>query len=264
MSGYPEAFAPTEPVPVPRRIRALHDGKVVLDTQDAVYVWEFPPYPQYYVPAGDVADGVLTDTGETRTFQHGEARVLTAGSGTAWQYDEGLLAGLARSRGEHPRLTVLEGPGLAGLVRFEWEAVDSWFEEDEEIFVHPRNPYARVDAIKSSRHIQVSLDGVSLADSTSTVIVFETSLPPRYYFPRTAVAFEHLEPSETRTACPYKGRTSGYWSVRTDSLHPDLAWCYDFPTAPLLPVAGHVAFLNEKVDLTVDGALLDRPVTPFS
>ncbi|WP_237771146.1 DUF427 domain-containing protein [Kribbella sp. ALI-6-A] len=230
-------------MPVARRIRALHDGKVVLDTQDAVYVWEFPPYPQYYVPAGDVAAGVLADTGETRTFPHGEARVLTAGSGTAWQYDEGLLA---------------------GLVRFEWEAVDSWFEEDEEVFVHPRNPYARVDAIKSSRHVQVSLDGISLADSTSTVIVYETGLPPRYYFPRTTVAFEHLEPSQTRTACPYKGRTTGYWSVRTDSLHPDLAWCYDFPTAPLLPVAGHVAFFNEKVDLTVDGVTVDRPVTPFS
>ncbi|MGC4941926.1 DUF427 domain-containing protein [Kribbella sp. DT2] len=238
--SYPESIVPTGPVPVPRRIRALHHGEVVLDTLNAVYVWEFPPYPQYYVPAADVADGVLTDTGETRTFHHGDARVMQVGSGTAWQYDEGELA---------------------GLVRFEWDAVDSWFEEDEEVFVHPRNPYSRVDALKSCRHVQVSLDGVVLADSTSTVIVYETGLPPRYYFPRTAVAFDHLTPSETRTACPYKGRTTGYWSAGEAA---DVAWSYDFPTAPLLPVSGHVAFLNEKVDLTIDGVPVERPVTHFS
>ncbi|MEV6286724.1 DUF427 domain-containing protein [Kribbella sp. NPDC051770] len=241
--SYPEPMVPTAPVPVPRRIRALHAGEVVLDTQNAVYVWEIPPYPQYYVPAGDVADGVLTDTGETRTFHHGEARVMRAGTGTAWQHDEGELA---------------------GLVRFEWDAVDSWFEEDEEVFVHPRNPYARVDAIKSGRRVQVALDGVVLADSSSTVIVFETGLPPRYYFPRTAVAFEHLEPTGTSTSCPYKGHTSQYWSVRTDQLYDDLAWSYNFPTAPLLAVANHIAFFNEKVDLTIDGVPHERPVTPFS
>lgn len=244
MSGYPESIVPTGPVPVSRRIRALHDGKFVLDTLNAVYVWEFPPYPQYYLPAADIADGLLTDTGETRTFHHGEARVLRAGSGTAWQYDEGELA---------------------GLVRFEWDAVDSWFEEDEEVFVHPRNPYARVDALKSGRHVQISLDGVVLADSTSTVIVYETGLPPRYYFPRTAVSFAHLEPTETATSCPYKGHTSQYWSIRTTkALYDDLAWSYNFPTAPLLPVANHIAFFNEKVDLTIDGVATDRPITPFS
>jgi uncharacterized protein (DUF427 family) len=241
MSAYPEPLIPTGgTAPVPRRIRAMLDDRVVLDTMDAIYLWEFPPYPQYYIPVADVADGVLTDTGETKTFEHGVARVHTAGSGHAWVYDDGV----AKDR-----------------VRFQWDALDSWFEEDEEVFVHPRNPYARVDAIRSTRHIEVAVDGVVLADSTSTVIVFETGLPPRYYFPRTAVNFEHLTPADTQTACPYKGRTTAYWSVGDRA---DLAWSYDFPTAPLLPVAGLVAFFNEKVDVRIDGALQERPITPFS
>jgi uncharacterized protein (DUF427 family) len=108
--------------------------------------------------------------------------------------------------------------------------------------------------------VKVERDGKVLAESSSTVIVFESGLPPRYYFPRLAVNFDHLTPSETRTACPYKGRTTGYWSV---GKHPDLAWCYDFPTAALLPIAGLVAFLDERVDVTIDGERQARPKTHF-
>jgi uncharacterized protein (DUF427 family) len=241
MSAYPEPLIPPGgTAPVPRRIRAMLDDRVVLDTMDAIYLWEFPPYPQYYIPLGDVADGVLADTGETKNFEHGVARVHNAGSGHAWVYDDGV----AKDR-----------------VRFQWDALDRWFEEDEEVFVHPRNPYSRVDAINSTRRVEVAVDGITLADSSSTVIVFETGLPPRYYFPKTAVHLEHLTPSETVTACPYKGRTSEYWSVPSVA---DVAWSYDFPTAPLLPVAGHVAFFNENVDITIDGVLQERPITPFS
>lgn len=241
MTDYPEAIVPPGgTAPVPRRVRAMLDGRVVLDTRDAIYLWEFPPYPQYYLPLADVADGVLTDTGETKTFDHGVARVHTAGRGKAWVYDDGV----AKDR-----------------VRFQWDALDSWFEEDEEVFVHPRNPYARCDAIPSTRHVQVTLDGAVLADSTSTVIVFETGLPPRYYFPRTTVNFEHLTPADTVTACPYKGKTSAWWSAPTV---PGVAWSYDFPTAALLPIANHIAFFNENVDITIDGVYQERPVTPFS
>jgi len=104
-----------------------------------------------------------------------------------------------------------------------------------------------------------------LAEAGAAVIVFETGLPPRYYFERTAVHFEHLEPSELVTECPYKGTTSQWWSARIgDELHPDIAWSYDFPTRQLLPVAGLVAFFDEHVDTFLDGRPLPRPVTPFS
>jgi uncharacterized protein (DUF427 family) len=150
-------------------------------------------------------------------------------------------------------------------MRFEWDALDHWFEEDEEVFVHPRSPYTRVDALRSTRRVRVELDGVLLAESSSPVMVFETGLPTRYYLNRTEIDFEHLEVSDTITACPYKGRTTGYWSVRIgDSVHADLAWSYDFPTRQLLPIAGLIAFYNEKVDTFLDGAALERPSTHFS
>ena len=96
-------------------------------------------------------------------------------------------------------------------------------------------------------------------------MVFETGLPTRYYLNRTEVQFEFLVPSDTVTSCPYKGQTSDYWSVRLGSTEvTDLAWSYDFPTRQLLPIAGLVAFYNEKVDISVDGQPLERPTTHFS
>ena len=141
--------------------------------------------------------------------------------------------------------------------------MDHWFEEDEEVFVHPRNPYTRVDALRSTRSVRIELDGEELAGSSSPVMVFETGLPTRYYLNRTEVRFEHLVPTPTVTRCPYKGTTTAYWSAVVNGVvHDDLAWCYDFPTRQLLPIAGLVAFYNERVDLFVDGELLERPRTP--
>jgi len=154
--------------------------------------------------------------------------------------------------------------GMDGTVRFEWAAMDAWFEEDEQVFVHPRSPYVRVDALRSNRTVRVEPDGVLLADAASTVMVFETGLPTRYYLDRTEVDFGHLISTDTVTACPYKGTTTGYWSVLAgETVHADLAWSYDFPTRQLLPIAGMIAFYNEKVDITLDGRRLERPQTHF-
>jgi uncharacterized protein (DUF427 family) len=152
--------------------------------------------------------------------------------------------------------------GLRGTVRFEWSALDQWFEEDEEIFVHPRSPYTRVDALRSTRNVRIERDGIVLASSASPVMVYETGLPTRYYLDQRDVRFEHLVPSETRTECPYKGRVSGYWSVSINGrIHPDLAWMYSFPTRQVLPIAGLVAFLNERVEIFIDGVAQARPKT---
>jgi uncharacterized protein (DUF427 family) len=123
----------------------------------------------------------------------------------------------------------------------------------------------RVDALRSTRPVRVELGRVVLAESSSPVMVFETGLPTRYYINSTEINFDHLIPSGTVTSCPYKGTTSRYWSVRADdTVHPDLAWAYDFPTRQLQPIAGLVAFYNEKVDLFVCGQRLERPKTHFS
>ena len=254
MADYPRMITPVNHIePVPRRVRAFLGATVVLDTTRALYVWESPNYPQYYIPLADVNRDVLVDEEHPEHLRRGTARRHGLRAG------ESVRPGVAHVYGED----ALEG--LAGTVRFEWAALDAWFEEDEEVFVHPRNPYARVDALRSTRTVHVELESVVLAESSCPVMVFETGLPTRYYVDRTAVSFEHLIPSETVTSCPYKGMTSGYWSVRIgDELHADLAWAYDFPTRQLLGIAGLIAFYNEKVDLTLDGRRLERPDSHFS
>ncbi|HSZ37356.1 MAG TPA: DUF427 domain-containing protein [Acidimicrobiales bacterium] len=152
--------------------------------------------------------------------------------------------------------------GLDDTVRFEWSAFDAWYEEDEQVFVHPRNPYIRVDTLRSTRTVRVESHGVVLAESSSPVFCFETGLPTRYYFNRTDVDFTKLVPTDTVTSCPYKGTTTGYWSAIVDfRTHPDVAWTYDFPTREVLPIAGLIAFYNEKVDLFLDDVKLERPDT---
>jgi uncharacterized protein (DUF427 family) len=239
--------------PAPRRVRAFLGGAPVLDTTRALYVWEWPNYPQYYIPLEDVDQGLLVDENRPEHLARGSARRHGLRVG------EISREGVAHLYGDD----ALEG--LAGTVRFEWAALDAWFEEDEEVFGHPRNPYVRVDALRSTRTVRVELDGVVLAESSAPVMVFETGLPTRYYLDRTCVRFDLMVPTETATLCPYKGRTSSYWSARiAGELHPDVAWAYDFPTRQLEPIAGLIAFFNERVDLTVDGERLARPKTHFS
>jgi uncharacterized protein (DUF427 family) len=253
-TDYPASLVTRDHVePVPRRIRAMLAGRTVLDSTRARYVWEWPPYPQYYIPLDDVATDVLVDDGESHGTTRGTAHRHTLRVGDAER------PGAARVFGADATAAV------ANTVRFDWAALDAWFEEDEQVFVHPRNPYARVDALRSTRRVRVCVEGVLVAESPAPVLVFETGLPTRYYLDRTAVDFTYLVHSGTETACPYKGRTSDYWSVSIgDATYPDLAWSYDFPTAALLPITGLVAFYNEKVDLNVDGVDLPRPRTPFS
>lgn len=250
-ADYPKMIVPVEHTePVPRRVRAVLNGRTVLDTTRAVYLWEWPNYPQYYVPAADLDPAAVLDEEHVQRLKRGSARRIGLRVGDQVRPAAGRI--------------YTDGP-VEGLARLEWDALDAWFEEDEQVFVHPRNPYSRVDALRSTRTVRISLDGVVLAESSSPVLVFETGLPTRYYLNRTDVDFTHLEASPTRTSCPYKGRTSGYWSVRAaGSVHQDLAWAYDFPTAALLPIAGLVAFYNEKVDVHLDGRPLDRPVTHFA
>ncbi len=252
--NYPQPPVPVDHTePVPRRIRAVLAGRTVVDTTAARYVWEWPPYPQYYLPLADVADGVLVDEGQTEDSSRGTGHRHGLAVGDVTRPAAALV---------YPDSTV---DGLAGTVRVDWDAVDAWYEEDEEVFVHPRNPFSRVDAVRSSRTLRVESQGVVLAESQSPVMVFETGLPTRYYVNRTDVHFDHLVPSATVTACPYKGRTTAYWSADVGGrAHPDIAWCYDFPTAQVLPIAGLVAFYDEKVDTFLDGVRLDRPTTHFS
>lgn len=157
-------------------------------------------------------------------------------------------------------------PHADGYVTVPWDAVDVWFEEDERIEVHPRDPYHRIDTFSTSRRVTVSIDGVVLAESTRAKALYETGLPTRWYLPREDVRLDLLEPSETATQCAYKG-TAQHWSARIrDRLVADVAWGYghDVVFQEGEPVRGLVAFYNERVDLEVDGTREERPSTKRS
>ncbi|MGI8305568.1 DUF427 domain-containing protein [Saccharopolyspora hattusasensis] len=149
------------------------------------------------------------------------------------------------------------------LVRLEWGAMDEWFEEDEPVYVHPRDPYKRVDVLASSRHVTVRICGVVVADSHRPHVLFETGLPPRSYLPLTDVRMDLLRPSNRRTQCPYKG-TATYWNAMIDGTeHADIAWTYRTPLPESQKIAGLACFYDERVEITIDGERQEQPRTPF-
>jgi uncharacterized protein (DUF427 family) len=237
-----------------KRVRAYLGGEVVADTSRPLLVWEAPYYPTYYIPVSDVRAALLgADDGATaHSPSRGEGRILT------------VRAGGKEARGAALRYEDSPIEELREAIRLDWAAMDGWFEEDEEVFTHPRDPYTRVDILPSSRHVRVEVDGLTIAESASPRLLFETGLPARYYLPKTHVRLDRLTPSDTISHCPYKGQAE-YWSVRAgEKVHADLAWSYATPLPESQKIAGLVAFYNEKVDIYVDGLLQERPVTKFS
>src|SRR5438445_10384916 len=182
----------------PKRVRAYLAGELVADTKTPFLVWEWPYYPTYYFPAADVC-AELVPSGQT---EHSPSR----GEGQLYH----LKVAGAAADGAALRYPDSPIEALRGLVRLDWPSMSEWFEEDEPVYVHPRDPYRRVDILASSRHVRVEIDGVTVADSGQPRILFETGLPPRYYLPLTDLRMDLLRPSDTQTHCPYKG-TAAYW-----------------------------------------------------
>lgn len=145
-----------------------------------------------------------------------------------------------------------ESDAVPGHVEVDWDAVDDWYEEDEPVFVHVRDPYHRVDCFSTSRRIRVTLDHTVLADTTAAVALYETGLPVRWYLPPEAVRMDVLERSETTSGCPYKG-TASYWSAHLeDRVVDDVAWGYLDPLRESERVRGHLCFYDDKVTIEVD------------
>ncbi|MGQ0602790.1 MAG: DUF427 domain-containing protein, partial [Anaerolineales bacterium] len=210
--------------------------------------------PVYYFPKQDVRADLLTASKHTTTdslgtasFSNVKANGHTA-ENAAWTYTK-----LAKG-----------APRLKGYVAFEWKKMDAWFEEDEQVYVHARDPYKRIDVCHSSRHIRVVVGGETVADTRRPCLLFETSLPTRYYIPKADVRMELLEPSDAHTRCPYKGAAS-YYSVKVgDKMFKDLVWYYPVPIPECPKIENLLCFFNEKVDIYIDGELQPRPVTPWS
>jgi uncharacterized protein (DUF427 family) len=227
-----------------KRIRAYLGGELVADTTRPLLVWEKPYYPAYYFPVDDVRVELLEADGEiVHSPSRGDGQSFTVRAG-------GKEAASAALRYEHSPFD-----DLRDAIRLDWSAMDAWFEEDEEVFTHPRDPYTRVDILPSSRHVRVEVDGVTLADTTKPSLLFETGHRTRYYLPKTHVRMDVLTPSESVTHCPYKGQAE-YWSLQLgDRLIEDVAWSYPAPLPESIRVAGMICFYDEKAAVYVDDVL---------
>ena len=259
--------------PTPKRVRAKLGDETVIDSTRAVLLLEpRRVVATYAVPADDISADVrdagsvsaLTDAHGVPLPEVSDRPVLDPSVPFAVHTADGepVEVVVGNRTGAAFRLSDAD-PVIDGYVVLDFDDFDEWFDEDEPIVAHPKDPFHRIDVARSSRPVRVEADGEVIAESTRTRFLFETLLPVRYYFPREDVVAD-LSPSDTVTSCAYKGRAS-YWSPDVDSPSaPDLGWSYENPLHDALEVASHVAFFTERVDLFVDGEPVDRPITPWT
>ena len=240
----------------PRRVHVVFGGETIADSRHVLLVREAMRVPVYYFPKEDVRADLMVATGNiTHCPYKGDASYWTvkvgnkAADNAAWSYLEPLV----------------ECTAIQGAITFEWGKMDAWYEEEEEIFVHPRDPYKRVDVMQSSRHVRVVMAGETVAETRRPRLLFETGLPTRYYMPKEDVRAELIEPSSTTSRCPYKGLAS-YWSIKVGGkVFKDFVWSYPNPIPESPKIKDLLCFFNERVDaILVDGELLAAPKTHWS
>lgn len=245
--------------PTAKWIRAFSKGSPVLDTKEAVLLWEpMRATPIYAVPSSDVLAELLKSSAQpqpvvgARMLFPDDAFLMHTANGTIWdvRVADQVLEGAAFS---------FTDPELADYVEFDFQAFD-WFEEEELLFAHARDAFHRIDVRSSTRHVRVELNGVLLAETPTPEVLFETMLPPRYYLPHDSVVWDQLQPTASSSMCPYKGKAN-CWKAR--DTETEVAWSYAEPVRGMERLAGLVCFYNERVDLLIDGVVAPRPQTPF-
>lgn len=228
----------------PRRVRAVLGSETVLDTSRAKLLHESAHLPQLYVPHEDVRDELLEPTDHsTHCPFKGDASYWSVRAGdrvaedAVWGYPEPLA----------------DAAWLAGHVALYWGSMDAWFDEDEEVRGHVRDPYHRVDVRDSSRRVRVLVDGEVVADTGRPKMLSETGLPSRFYIDPDDVRRDLLEPSATHTICAYKGVASYHALAVGDRRVADGAFFYPEPLEGALKVRDHLCFSGEGVEIEVDG-----------
>ena len=230
----------------PRRVRTYFGGKLVADSQHVLLVYETKRPPAYWFPTADVRMEHL----EQRDQANASTEVIRWRLRVNEKVSENGARAYSKPAGE---LAALEDH-----LTFHWNEMDAWFEEDEEVFVHPRDPYTRVDTVHSSRNVRVEIGGMVVAETRRPVLLFETGLPTRYYIPKQDVRMDLLQPTASVTRCPYKG-VARYWSGPIgDSMIEDVVWSYPAPIPECPKIENLLSFYNERVDLYVDGVLQER------
>lgn len=252
----PSTLGPTGTPPMvsgAKWIRGTLAGQTVVDARDFMFVWEVPYWPWWFFRRDDIAADLVDSAPAPDDAENPD---------TPTHYD--LVVGdrtIERAARGFPHSA---NDALRDLVTIEFAALDHWFEEDIEVFVHPRSPFTRVDALASSRHVVVSLDGVILAESHKPTMLFETGAPARHYLPMLDVEMGLLETNSRRSSCPYKGDAHFYSANINGQVIEDIAWQYTLPRAEVLPIAGMICFYEERVDMDVDGVRLPRPTSHYA
>lgn len=253
----PKTYMVEPPVivePTERWVRAEIGGRYIADSKRATLLIEYGPgkLPQYFFPQDDVRSDLLKPSD----------RANEDGRLVYWDIE---VDGRVEKRAAWSYVSPPEDrTELKDLITFAWFKMDHWYEEEEEVFVHARDPHRRVDVMPSSRQVRIEINGTVVADSNRPHLLFETGLPVRFYLPREDVRMDLLRATETETRCPYKGVAS-YWTAEIDGERvTDIAWSYEDPISENPKIKNLVCFFGEKVDMWVDGHKLPRPVTPWS
>jgi uncharacterized protein (DUF427 family) len=239
-----------------RRVRVVFAGVTVADSKHVMLLLEAGRLPVFYFPMADVRKDLMeASEHHTHSPLKGEASYWTVRVGdrvaenAAWSYPQPLP----------------EGPQVQGYVAFYWDLMDAWYEEEQQVYAHARDPYKRVDILPSSRHVRIVLDGVTIADTNHPLLLLETGLPTRYYIPEQDIRMEYLESTESTSYCPYKG-LANYWSASIgEKIFKDIVWSYHEPLPECIPIAHYKSFYNERVDaIYVDDELIPVPKTMWS
>lgn len=236
--------------PSSRWVRVKHGEETIADSNSPMLLLQYGPHvlPTYFFTHDEVemdrlVSSVDRDGKRFSTIEIDGQRIADA----AWTYIEPP---------EHLS-------ALKDRVTFSWETLE-WYEEDEQVFVHARDPHKRVDVLASSRHVQVLFADQIIADTHRPYLLFETDLPTRYYIPKADVHMEYLHETSHSSQCPYKGEAH-YWSVKVrDQTLENGVWSYPDPIPENPKIKGLLCFFNEKTDIYIDGEQMPRPVTPWS
>lgn len=242
--------------PCAKRVRVIAGDQVVADSTVVRLLRETAHTPVYYFPRADVDETLLAPSEKTTYCPF-------KGVASHWHIDlEGRR--IEDAVWGYPAPFV-ETADIKDYLAFYWRKMDAWYEEDEEVFVHARDPHVRIDILHCERPLKVVLAGEIVAQSTRSLLLFETGLPVRYYLPEADVNMAVLTPSSTRSACPYKGEARYYSAHVAGQSFPDIVWTYPEPLAEVARIKDRLCFFNERVEaLILDGQVLPKPVTKWS
>jgi len=237
----------TEYFQSPKWIRVFLGGKCIANSKNVLLIRGAGHLPIYYFPKKDVKLEFLSQA------ESGDKNK------SVWTIRVGETVR------EHGGWSYANQSEIKDHIAFHWDKMDAWFEEDEQVYVHARDPFKRLDTIASSRSLHVDINGQTIAQTERPVLLFETALPARFYIPKLDCRLDLLVPSSKQTRCPYKGTASHYSVKAGDKLIEDIVWTYPFPTPEMSKIKGLLCFYHEKLDeFYVDGEKLAKVKTPWS